>query len=131
MKEKMAENNTLINRIFNFNNINNSNNRDVNIEIKNVNHFLNKKSVNKNKSKIDFFTFKNFQKEIKNIKSEQIKDESNKKNSMNFPLIHKNKIGKINSQRFNNNNLNGNLLDFRKTANGFPFSTKLTIHDLK
>ena len=132
MKEKMTENNTLINRIFNFNNIkNNSNNRDANIEIKNVNHFLNKKSVNKNKSKIDFFTFKNFQKDIKNIKNEQIKDESNKKNSMNFPLIQKNRIGKTNSERFNNNNLNGNLFDFRKTANGFPFSTKLTIHDLK
>ena len=125
MKEKMPENNTLINRIFNFNNINN---KDVNIEIKNVNHFLNKKSVNKNKSKIDFFTFKNFQKEIKNIKSEKYKDEINKKDSMHFPLIQKNKI---NSQRFNNNHLNGNLFDFRKTANGFPFSTKLTIHDLK
>ena len=131
MKEKMTENNTLINRIFNFNNINNTNNRDVNIEIKNVNHFLNKRSVNKNKSKIDFFTFKNFQKEIKNIKNEQIKDESNKKNSMHFPLIQKNRIGKINSQRSNNNSTNGNLFDFRKTANGFPFSTKLTIHDLK
>ena len=131
LKEKMTENNTLINGIFNFNNINNTNNRDVNIEIKNINHLLNKKSVNKNKSKIDFFTFKNFQKEIKNIKSEQIKDESNKKNFMHFPLIQKNKIGKINSQRFNNNSTNGNLFDFRKTANGFQFSTKLTIHDLK
>ena len=61
------------------------------------------------------------------------KEDSKKKEYVSFPIIESNKNEKANSQRFNKNNLfNYNKMDiFRRTANGFSFQNKLTIHDLK
>ena len=102
--------------------------------MKNINNFFYKKNVNKNKSGINFFNnfglIKSYQKDIPN-KNIFGKDESQKKDF--FPLIETRKKPKVNSQRYNKNNLfEYNKIDiFRKTANGFPFQNKLTIHDLK
>ena len=127
-------NNNSLNKIYSFNTTKNKNS-----ELKpNSFQFFNKKTVNKNKSGIDFFNKNNFgllksyQKEI--LKNKNIgKDDSKKKEYIYFPLIEPNKIGKVSSQRFNKNNLfEYNKMDvFRNTANGFPFQSKLTIHDLK
>ena len=118
------------------NNVYNYNNKEFNnIEIKNINNFFNKKNLNKYKSGINFYNnfglLKSYQKDFQKNKNIFGKDESRKKDF--FPLIESNKIPKVNSQRFNNNNLlEFNKKDiFRKTANIFPFQHKLTIHDLK
>jgi len=116
------------------NNVIFNNNKETNLEMKNINNFFYKKNVNKNKSGINFFNnfglMKSYQKDIPN-KNIFGKDESQKKDF--FPLIETRKKPKVNSQRYNKNNLfEYNKIDiFRKTANGFPFQNKLTIHDLK
>ena len=128
IKKNKTNNNILVNSILNFN-INNS---------KNMNNFFNKKSVNKNKSGINFFNnygiLKSYQKDIPRNKNIFSKEDSKKKEYTSFPIIESNKIEKVNSQRFNNKNdmFEFNKMDiFRRTANGFPFQSKLTIHDLK
>ena len=52
-------------------------------------------------------------------------NDSKKKDNTSFPLIKTNKVGKGSSLENNKINI------FGKTANGFPFHSKLTIHDLK
>ena len=130
IKKNKTNNNILVNSILNFNNNNN----------KNMNNFFNKKSVNKNKSGINFFNnygiLKSYQKDIPRNKNIFAKEDSKKKEYkeyISFPIIESNKIEKVNSQRFKKNDIfEYNKMDiFRRTANGFPFQSKLTIHDLK
>jgi len=122
------------NKFFDNNNIIN-NNKETNLEMKNINYFFNKKNVNKNKSGINFFNnfglIKSYQKDIPRNNNIFGKDESQKKDF--FPLIETKRNPKVNSQRFNKNNIfeYNKMNIFRRTANGFPFQNKLTIHDLK
>ena len=132
-KNKITNDNITNSNIFNFNNIK----RDTSVELRNINHFFNKKSVKTNKSELDFFNFKKFggfksyTKEIPKNKNILIK-EPKKDEFLNFPPIQQNNHGKVNSQRFENNLLGNNKIDiFRRTANIFPFQKKLTINDLK
>ena len=127
IKKNKTNNNILVNSILNFNF--NSN--------KNMNNFFNKKSVNKNKSGINFFNnygiLKSYQKDIPRNKNMFVKEDSKKKEFISFPIIEPNKIEKVNSQRFKKSDMfEYNKMDiFRRTANAFPFQSKLTIHDLK
>ena len=125
-KNKTKDNNIIFNS-----NLYSYNNKNITPNI------FNKKSVNKNKSNIDFFNnfniLKSYQKDIFRNKNIIGKEDSKKKEFISFPLIESNKNEKINSQRFNKNNLfDYNKINiFRRTSNGFSFQNKLTIHDLK
>jgi NIMA (never in mitosis gene a)-related kinase len=131
IKKNKTKNNIIFNGMLNFNNNSNKN------LTANINNIFNKKSVNKNRSNIDFFNhfgiLKSYQKDIPINKNILGKEDSKKKEYVSFPIIESNKNEKSNSQRFNKNNLfNYNKMDiFRRTANGFSFQNKLTIHDLK
>ena len=128
------DNNIYANNIFNFNNYKN---KDSSWEIKNINNFFSKKRVNKNKSGINFFNnfglIKSYQKEIPKNKNSFKRDDSKNKEMISFPIIESKKKGNIVSQRFDKNNLieYNKMGIFRRTVNGFPFQSKLTIHDLK
>ena len=123
-KTKISNNNVIDNNIFN-----SDKNKDSNIEMKNSNYFSIKKNINKNKNINDFFKFnkfgalKSFQKVIQNNKNIIQK----KNDFINFPLIPKNNNGIVNSNIFENRNID----IFNKISNIFPFQKKLTINDLK
>ena len=98
------------------------------------NFYFKKNKDEKNKTGINFFNannnalLKQYQKEINKIKQVENND-LKKKDNISFPIIKTNRVDRGNTKGFNNL-LNNKINIFGKTSNGFPFHSKLTIHDL-